>query len=57
MCHSKNSVLYYHGDTSEEESDWIADQIIKLHKKISHIRISRFFIVLITLPEPWKRHC
>lgn len=33
MCHSKNSVLYYHGDTSEEESDWIADQIIKLHKK------------------------
>ena len=26
MCHSKNSVLYYHGDTSEEESDWIADQ-------------------------------
>lgn len=33
MCHSKNSVIYYHGDTSEEESDWIADQIIKLHKK------------------------
>lgn len=33
MCHSKNSVLYYHGDTSEEESVWIADQIIKLHKK------------------------
>lgn len=33
MCHSKNSVLYYHGDTSEEESNWIADQIIKLHKK------------------------
>lgn len=33
MCHSKNSVLYYHGDTSEEEADWIADQIIKLHKK------------------------
>lgn len=33
MCHSKNSVIYYHGDTSEEESNWIADQIIKLHKK------------------------
>ena len=33
MCHSKNSVLYYHGDTSEEESDWIAEQIIKLHKR------------------------
>ena len=57
MCHSKNSVLYYHGDTSEEESDWIADQIIKLHKKDISYKDITILYRLITLPEPWKRHC
>lgn len=33
MCHSGDSVLYYHADTSCEEASWIADQIIKLHAK------------------------
>ena len=31
MCKDGDPVLYYHGDTIEEEASWIADQIIKLH--------------------------
>ncbi len=31
MCPNGNSVLYYHADTSEEESAWISSQIKELH--------------------------
>lgn len=33
MCSTGDSVLYYHADTSEEESLWITKQIKDLHEK------------------------
>lgn len=33
MCSNGDSVLYYHADTSEEESLWITNQIKELHEK------------------------